>query len=188
MYAIYFTMWCPMVTCSQNNTLLKCHTYNVLHCSNNVRTSQVSLINLQWEQPHWGEGFLFPMDVFMIHFLSSWVVVALRFLRWERDVTSFPPRINTILGVTCFVMLDLTGPLRLCSHSGERKSNSAFNQTYEDLWSELTYFNIYKSEDCIVFPNLKHYSRSAFYQCVTKIQHNLASSYFHIHVLRHVTI
>ena len=119
-----------------------------------------------------------------------WVVIALRSLRWEGDVTSFPPRINTVLGVTCFVMLDLTGPLCLCSHSGERKSNCDFNQTYEDLWSVLTYFNIYKNEDCIVFPNLNTTldMHPIYITVSSEIQHDLISSYFHICVLRHVTI
>ena len=58
---------------------------------------------------------------FMFHFLFLQVVVALRHSRHEGDVTFSPPRINTVLGVTCFVILDLTGPPRLSSHSGERK-------------------------------------------------------------------
>ena len=92
------------ITCSTiihtSNVYLR-HTYNVLHCYDNVRMSQVPLVNLQREQPHCGEGFLFLMDAFMIHVLFSRVVVALRSLWWEGGVTYFPPRINTILGVTC---------------------------------------------------------------------------------------
>ena len=141
--------------------------YNALPCYNNVRTSQVSLINLRWEQPHWGEGFLFPMDVFMIHFLFLRVVVALRFSRYEGDVTSFPPRINTVLGVLVFSSLCLFALFAYVHTLVSKGPILLLTSSLQDLWrlwSELTYFSIHKNEDCIVFLNLKHYSRFSSHQ------------------------
>ena len=48
----------------------------------------------------------------MFHFsIFVRVVVALRYSRFEGDLTFFPPRMNTVLGVTCFVITNLAGPL-----------------------------------------------------------------------------
>ena len=110
------------ITCSSHVYL--CHTYNVLHWYDNVKMSQVFLIDfvagvasLWWglSIPH---GYVY--DPFSI------LKIALRSSGCEGDVTSFPPRINTVFGVTCFFMLDLTSPLRLCSHFGERNIQVCF--------------------------------------------------------------
>ena len=116
------------------NTYPECISSSYIKCYyNNVRISQVPLINLWWEQPHWGEGFLFPMDAFMIHFIFLRVIVALRSSRCEGAITSFPHRINTVLGVTCLSSLTLLAffayvhTLVRKKIKNKIKSNSAFN-------------------------------------------------------------
>ena len=73
--------------------------------------SQILLTNLRCEKPLGGEGFfLVPHRcIFIFYFFMS--CKALRYSWWERDLTSSPPRMNTVLGVTCFVITNLAGPL-----------------------------------------------------------------------------
>ena len=100
MYAICFTMWCPITVGTftfsiyKKNTSLKCiisiaHIM-FLHCyNNNVRMSQVSLLNLGVGVTSFSWGFfLFLDDAFMIYCLFSQVVVALWSSRLEGDLTS----------------------------------------------------------------------------------------------------
>ena len=125
--------------------------------------SQVTLINLRWDLE----------DAFMFHFLFLRVVVALRYSWWKGDLTSFLPRMNTVLSVTCLSSLTLLTFFAYV-HPLVRENPiivlTASSLDLRRLSSGLTYFNIYKNEDCIVFPNLKHYSRSASYQyqCTTQ--------------------
>ena len=49
--------------------------------------------------------FLFPMDAFMIHFLFLRVVVALRFSRYEGDVTQFNINIMSMRLLCEFIVL-----------------------------------------------------------------------------------
>ena len=134
-YAICFTMCCPIImcniTCSIRNTYL--NVYPVTHVMFfliiiMLERLKCFSITLRWEQPHWDEGFLLPMDVFMIHFLFLQVVVVLRFFfHGARGMLHpFPLELTPSL-VFLFVILDLTGPLRLCPHSREWRSNLAFN-------------------------------------------------------------
>ena len=90
-------------------------------------------------------------------FLILRVVVALRESWCEGDITSFPPRINTDLGVTC---LSSSALLALFAYVHTLVSESpillltSHLPDLRRLWSELTYFSIYKNEVCVVFPNL----------------------------------
>ena len=98
---------------------------------------------------------LFPMDAFMIHFLFVWAVIALRSLRCEGDVTSFPPRINIVLGVTCSSSLTLLSLFAYFHILVSKIQFFSLTSSLLDLWrllKKLTYFNIYKNEDCIMFP------------------------------------
>ena len=48
----------------------------------------------------------------MFHFsIFVRVVVALRYSRFEGDLTFSPPRMNTVLGVTFFVITNVVNPL-----------------------------------------------------------------------------
>ena len=76
---------------------------------NKVRMSRVALMNMRLELPYWGEGIY-------VYLLLLRVVVALRSSSLEGDITSFPPRMDTVLGVTCFSSLALL-TLFACVHT-----------------------------------------------------------------------
>ena len=68
-----------------------------------------------FDQPSVGEislqrGFSIPYGRNYDSFPSFRVVVALRSSRWEGDLTSSHPRMNTVLGVTCLSLLTLLAP------------------------------------------------------------------------------
>ena len=93
-----------------------------------------------------------------IHFLFVLflrVVIALRYSRCEGDLTSFPPRMNTVLGVTCLSSLTLLAPFAYFHILVSKTQFSFLTSLLRDLRrlsSDLTYFNIYKKEDCNLFP------------------------------------
>ena len=99
--------------------------------------------------------FFFLMDAFMIHSLFLWVEIALTYSRCEGDVTSFPPRINTILGVTCLSSLALLA-LFAYVHTLVSESPILLLTSYSpNLWSEHTYFNIYKITHSLIFIRMR---------------------------------
>ena len=99
--------------------------------------------------------FFFLMDAFMIHFLFLRVGNALRSSSCEGDVTSFPPRINTVLGVTCLSSLALLA-LFAYVHTLVSESPILLLTSYSpNLWSEHAYFNIYKITHSLIFTRMR---------------------------------
>ena len=132
--------------------------------------SQILLTNLQCEKPLGGEGFfLFPHRcIFIFYFFMS--CKALRSSWWEGDITSFPPRMKTVLSVTFFSSLTLLPPLAYFHILVSKTQFYFLTSLLRDLRrlsSDLTYFKIYKKEDSQLVPNLKQYIHPINEQCKT---------------------
>ena len=103
----------------------------------------------------------------MFHFsIFVRVVVALRYSRFEGDLTFSPPRMNTVLGVTCFVITNLAGLLGLFSHSCEQNPilflNLSFVRPMKTIRQILHILTFTRMRTALC-SQLEHYFRSPSY-------------------------
>ena len=120
------------ITCSSH----VCHTYNVLHWYDNVKMSQVFLIDFAGGVASLWWALSIPHGYVYDHFLFLKSHLGLPGARGT--LHPFPLELtesSVVLVLSCLTLLALFAYVHtLVSET----SKSAFNQTYEDSWSELT--------------------------------------------------